>query len=116
MPRIVKLDDVKFVLVKVTFGSVSCRSDGFSICCASSDSAEKALTAIGTSCSRSDWRCAVTTISPPNASRATSSSASCANAGVATVIARIDVPISALNFIYSLPFSIPRGAGPPNIK
>ena len=49
MPRIVKLDEVKLVLVKVTLGRVSCRSDGFSICCASSDSAEKALTAIGTS-------------------------------------------------------------------
>ena len=71
MPRMVKLEVVKLVLVKVTLGSVSCRSAGFSICCASSASAEKAETAIGTFCSDWAWRCAVTTIT--SASEATAS-------------------------------------------
>ena len=50
MPRMVKLELVKFDFVNDTFGSVSWRSLAFSICCASSASASKALTAIGTSC------------------------------------------------------------------
>ena len=48
MPRMVKLALVKFVLVKVTLGRESCRSDVFLICCFSSASVLKALTAIGT--------------------------------------------------------------------
>src|SRR3546814_9801009 len=53
----------------------------------------------------------VTTISPPKASRC-GGAASCAKAGVATVIASTEVPIRALNFIYILPFPA-RGCGPP---
>ena len=64
MPRIVKLDVVKLVLVKVTLGSDCCSASGLTICCLARLSAVKALTAIGTSCNRCDWRCAVTTMSP----------------------------------------------------
>ena len=63
MPRIVKLEEVKFVFVKVMLGSDCCNATGLTICCLSRLSAVNAVTAIGTSCSRCDWRCAVTTIS-----------------------------------------------------
>ena len=60
MPRMVKLEVVKLVLVNVTFGSDCCNASGLTICCFCKLSAVNALTAIGTSCSRCDWRCAVT--------------------------------------------------------
>ncbi len=77
IPLIVKLDEVKFVLVNVTFGSDNCRSEEFWICCFSRFSAVNAETAIGTACSDWAWRWAVTMIS----SSPTLSLADCANTG-----------------------------------
>ena len=63
MPRMVKLDEVKLVLVNVTLGRLSWRSAALLICCRSSAWALKADTAIGTRCSDSARRCAVTMMS-----------------------------------------------------
>ncbi len=65
MPRMVKLELVKLLLVNETLGRVSCKSLAFSICCASSASWVNALTAIGTLCSDSARRWAVTTMTLP---------------------------------------------------
>lgn len=65
MPRMVKLELLKLVFVKVTLGSVCRSATGLTICCFSRLSAVNALTAIGTSCNRCYWRCAVTTTSSP---------------------------------------------------
>jgi hypothetical protein len=64
-PRMVKLDEVKLVLVKVTLGTVSCRSLAFSICWRSSWAPLKAVTEIGTSWSSCARRWAVTMICSP---------------------------------------------------
>ncbi len=87
MPRIVKLDAVKLPLLNDTFGRVSWRSLEFSICWRSIACEEKALTAIGTSCSDSAWRWAVTMmVSIPESS----CSVTCANAGEAMRTASAD--------------------------
>ena len=85
MPRMEKLEPPKLVAVKETLGAFSCKSDGLMICSSSSMAPVSAVTAIGTSCTPSATRCAVTVISSSGAP------SSCANAAAA----RIAAPIAA---------------------
>ena len=96
IPRMVKLDEVKLLLVNETLGRVSCRSLAFSICCASSASAENALTAIGTSCRLCAWRCAVTTISGATLGPLELSCAYAGNASVAPATPIIRVALTLI--------------------
>ena len=104
IPRMVKLELVKFDFVKETLGSVSCKSLAFSICWASRASASKALTAMGTSCSDWFWRWAVTimTFGPIRRLSRSSSGVSCAKAGNEIALAQIPASREALTLINPL--------------